>query len=57
MNGIMNGIPPDMTCSKELQQKMEILDKLIKKTFELNNFSKMLWHSYIWEQQSFSNGY
>ena len=57
MNRIMNGIPPDMTCSKELQQKMEILDKLIKKTFELNNFSKMLWHSYIWEQQSFSNGY
>ena len=27
----MNGVPPDMTCSKELQQQVKILDKLILK--------------------------
>ena len=40
----MNGVPPDMTYSKELQQKMKILDNLSLKTFELNIFSEILWH-------------
>ena len=37
-----------MTYSKELQQKMKILDKpILKKTFELNNFSEILLQGYI----------
>ena len=42
---------------KELKQKMKRLDKLIFKTFDLNNFNEILWHGYIYEQQSFSDGY
>ena len=30
--GEMNSVPPDMAYSKELQQKMEILDKVILKS-------------------------
>ena len=45
--GKMNRVRPDMTYSKELQQKMKMLDKLMLKTFELNNFSEILCHDYI----------
>ena len=37
----MNNVRPDMTYSKELEQKM-MLEKLILETFELNNFSQVL---------------
>ena len=30
--GKMNSVPPDMAYSKELQQKMKILDKVILKS-------------------------
>ena len=43
----MNRVRPDMTYSKELQQKMKMLDKRMLKTFELNNFSEILRHDYI----------
>ena len=42
----MNTVRLDMIYSKELQQKMKMLDKL-KKTFELHNFSEILCHSHI----------
>ena len=38
----MNSIGLDMTYSKELNQKMKILDKLILKTFELHNFCNIV---------------
>ena len=41
----MNGTLLDITYSKETTAKIKILDKLIlKKTFELNNFSGTLWY-------------
>ena len=45
--GKVNSVWPYMANSKELQQKLKMLDKLILKTFELNNFSKILCHGYI----------
>ena len=45
--GKMNSLRLDMTYSKELQQKMKILDKLILKTFELHNFGEILCHGHI----------
>ena len=43
-----NGVPPDLAYSNELLQKLKIFYKLIlKKTFEVNNFSEILWHGYI----------
>ena len=45
--GTVNGAQPGMNYSKELQQKMKISDKLILKTFELKNFSEILYHDYI----------
>ena len=53
----MNSVRLDMTYSKELQQKMKMLDKLILKTFELYYFSEVLCHGHIQEQESFSYGY
>ena len=35
----VNSVRPYITYSKELQQKMKMLDKLVLKTFELNNLS------------------
>ena len=43
----MNSVRPDMTYSKELQQKIKILDKLILKTFEINNFNEILSWLYV----------
>ena len=43
----MNSVRPDMTYSKELQQKIKILDKLISKTFEINNFNEILSWLYV----------
>ena len=43
----MNSLWPDITYLKTLQQKMKMLDKLILKTFELNNCSEILWSGYI----------
>ena len=54
--GKMNSLRLDMAYSKELQQKMKILDKLILKTFELHNFGEILCHGHILELQSFSDG-
>ena len=52
-DGKINNICSHITYSKELQQKMN----LSQKTIELNIFSKILGHAYIYEQQSFSDGY
>ena len=54
--GKMNSLRLDMAYSKELQQKMKILDKLTLKTFELHNFGEILCHGHIQELQSFSDG-
>ena len=35
----MNDVPPDMTYSKEVSQKMKILDKCILKDIWIKNFS------------------
>ena len=43
----MNSVRPDMTYSKELQQKIKILDKLILKTLEINNFNEILSWLYV----------
>ena len=43
----MNSVRPDLTYSKELQQKIKILDKLILKTFEINNFNEILSWLYV----------
>ena len=43
----MNSVRSDMTYSKELQQKIKILDKLILKTFEINNFNEILSWLYV----------
>ena len=43
----MNSVRPDMTYSKELQQKIKMLDKLILKTFEINNFNEILSWLYV----------
>ena len=43
----MNSVRPNMTYSKELQQKIKILDKLISKTFEINNFNEILSWLYV----------
>ena len=43
----MNSVRTDMTYSKELQQKIKILDKLISKTFEINNFNEILSWLYV----------
>ena len=43
----MNSVRPDMTYSKELQQKIKMLDKLISKTFEINNFNEILSWLYV----------
>ena len=43
----MNSVRLDMTYSKELQQKIKILDKLILKTFEINNFNEILSWLYV----------
>ena len=53
----VNSVRLYMTYSKGLKQKMKILDKLVLKTFELNNFSEILCHGYIQGQQSLSDGY
>ena len=45
--GTVNRAESGMTCSKELLQKMKMSDKLIIKTFELKNFSEILYHGYI----------
>ena len=34
----MNGVPPDMTYSKEVSQKMKILDKCILKNIWIKQF-------------------
>ena len=43
----VNSVRPYITYSKELQQKVKMLDKPVFKIFELNNFSEILCHSYI----------
>ena len=43
----MNSVRPDLTYSKELQQKIKILDKLILKTFEIINFNEILSWLYV----------
>ena len=54
----MNSVRIDMTYSKELQQRMKkYWTNLSLKTFELRNFSELLCHGHIKEQQSFSDGY
>ena len=40
--GKINSVQLDMTYSKELKQKMKMLDKLTLKTFELHSFSDIL---------------
>ena len=45
--GKVNSVRPDMTYSKELQQKMKMLDKIIFKTFDLNNFREIQCHGHI----------
>ena len=45
--GKVNSVRPYVTYSKELQQKMKMLDKHVLKTFELKNFSEILCHGYI----------
>ena len=45
--GKINGVPPDMTYSQEVQQKNENIGQTYLKTFELNNSSEILWHGYI----------
>ena len=47
----VNSVRLYMTYSKGLKQKMKMLNKLVLKTFELNNFSEILCHGYIQGQQ------
>ena len=45
--GKVGSVRPYVTYPKELQQKMKMLDKIVLKTFQLNNFSEILYHGYI----------
>ena len=42
--GKVNSVRPYMTYSKELQQKIKMLDNLALKTLESNNFCEVLCH-------------
>ena len=43
----MNSVRFDMTSSKELQQKVKMLDKLVLKNIYLHNISETLCHGHI----------